>query len=147
MSSHTVRIHIDRQERESPEETTGAALYMLGAVPHDHELFREETGDHEDELVARNDAAIRVIQDEHFYSQRETKIIVNGKEKETPKRVLTFDELVHLAFEKPPSGPNVLFTITYRNGPHKNPAGTLTEGHSVFIKNKMVFNVRHTDKS
>lgn len=29
---HAVRIHIDREPYESPNPTTGAALYMLGGV-------------------------------------------------------------------------------------------------------------------
>jgi hypothetical protein len=60
---------------------------------------------------------------------------------------LSFDQIVKLAFENPPSGPNIMFTVTYRNGPPKNPEGTLLEGQSVRIKDKMVFNVTPTDKS
>ena len=51
MSFSSVPIHIDRQAVESPNPTTGAALYALGHVPHGYELFREVTGDREDEEV------------------------------------------------------------------------------------------------
>lgn len=144
---HLVRVHIDRQAYESPNATTGVALYALGSVAEHYELFREATGDLEDELVPRDGHVVHVAQDEHFYSQREFKIIVNARPKETPKRELSFDEVVRLAFESPPTGPNIKFTITYRNGPRRNREGTLTEGSSVFIKNGMVFNVTPTDKS
>lgn len=146
-SKHSVRIHIDRQAHESPNPTTGDALYALGAVPQHHELFREANGDHEDEPVPRDGGVVHLTKDEHFYSQREFKVIVNARPKETPKRELSFDDVVHLAFENPPTGPNIKFTITYRNGPRQNREGTLTEGNAVFIKNGMVFNVTPTDKS
>ena len=145
--SALVRIHIDRQPRESPNPTTGDALYALaGASPH-QELFREESGDREDELVPRGNQAVHVKTDEHFYTEREFKIFVNTRPKETTKRELSFDDVVRLAFENPPSGPNVKFTIVYRNGPKRNPQGNLTDGKSVFVKNGMIFDVTPTDKS
>jgi Multiubiquitin len=146
-NKHTVRIHIDRQPFESPSATTGAELYVLANVTPAYELFKESIGDHEDDAVARDNHVIHLRQDEHFYSQREFKIIVNTRAKETPKRQLSFDEVVHLAFETPPTGPNIKFTITYRHGPRQNREGTMTEGESVFIRNRMVFNVTPTDKS
>jgi hypothetical protein len=144
---HSVRIHIDREPKESPNPTTGDALYALGTVAPHYELFREEGRDREDEPVPRGAHVIHLKQDEHFYTQREYKVIVNARPKEVARRELSFDEVVHLAFENPPNGPNIKFTITYRNGPRRNPEGTLTEGKSVFLKNGMVFNVTPTDKS
>jgi hypothetical protein len=74
-------------------------------------------------------------------------IIVNGREKTVEKGVLTFDQLVALAFENPPTGPFICFTITYRRGQGNKPEGTLAEGESVKIKDGMIFNVTATDKS
>tara|TARA_R110000787_G_scaffold277351_1_gene386629 strand:- start:3295 stop:3597 length:303 start_codon:yes stop_codon:yes gene_type:complete len=75
-------------------------------------------------------------------------VIVNGREKEVPKRDdLTFDELVTLAFENPPQGEFICFTITYRKGQRPKPEGTVPEGGSVKPKEGMVFNVTATDKS
>ncbi len=142
-----VRVHIDRNEYESQNPTTGKALYKLADIPSNRELFRVISGDHEDVAVPRDDSEITLKEDDHFYSQKELTIIVNGKKKETVETSLSFDELVKLAFENPPYGPNTLFTITYRNGPPKNPEGTLVAGHSVRIKKGMVFNVTATDKS
>jgi hypothetical protein len=147
MSEHEVRIHIDRQPYESPDPTTGSALYVLGKIGGHRELFREVSGDQEDELVPNDGAPVRLKKDEHFYSERDFHIIVNARPKVVTERVLSFDQIVKLAFENPPSGPNIMFTITYRNGPPKNPEGSLLEGQSVKIKDKMVFNVTPTDKS
>lgn len=75
-------------------------------------------------------------------------IIVNGREKTVPKNDdLTFNELVVLAFDNPPSGENIVFTITYRKGHGNKPEGSLAEGESVKAKDGMIFNVTPTDKS
>lgn len=142
-----VRIHIDRDEYESPNPTTGKALYALADIPKNRELFKSVTGDEEDIHISENDEEVRLHKDDHFYSQKEIDIIVNGKKKTTTDTSLTFEEVVKIAFETPPEGPNTLFTITYRNGPKQNPEGTLTAGHKVRIKKGMVFNVTSTDKS
>lgn len=145
---HRVRIHIDRQAYESPNPTTGAALYALGNVAKHRELFREVSGDHEDELVLRDETELRLLKDdEHFYSQKAVTIIVNGERKEVTEIRLSFDDLVKLAFENPPSGPNIMFTIVYRKGPPKNPKGSLLEDQSVRIRNGMIFDVTPTDRS
>jgi hypothetical protein len=142
-----VRIHIDRQPYESPTPTTGAALYALGGIGPHRELFREVGGNHEDEPVARDDVHIVLEQDQHFYSEKDFTIIVNAREKVVTDTGLTFDQVVALAFDTPPSGPNIMFTITYRKGPHANPKGSLLEGGDVKIKDGMIFSVTPTDKS
>lgn len=78
---------------------------------------------------------------------KEITIIVNGREKTVTERKLNMDDLVKLAFENPPTGEFICFTITYRRGESKNPQGTLEEGETVTIKKGMIFNVTATDKS
>ena len=79
---------------------------------------------------------------------KEITIIVNGREKVVPKNEeLSFEQLVSLAFDDPPSGQNIVFTITYRKGHGNKPEGTLTEGETVKAKDGMIFNVTATDKS
>ena len=142
-----VRIHIDREPYESPDPTTGAALYVLGKVSAHRELFREVDGDREDSLVPNDETTVRLKRDEHFYSEKDFRIIVNGRQKVVTTRELSFKEIVALAFSPVPVGPNVMFTITYRKGPDKNPEGTLTEGATVKIKDGMIFDVTETNKS
>jgi len=75
-------------------------------------------------------------------------IIVNGREKTVTTRELTFDEVVKLAFDNPPYGPNTIFTITYRkSGNEHQPEGHLVEGQTVKVKKGTIFNVTATDKS
>jgi Multiubiquitin len=74
-------------------------------------------------------------------------IIVNGREKTVPKGDLNSDQLVNLAFDDPPTGEFICFTITYRKGHGNKPEGTLAEDESVKAKKGMIFNVTATDKS
>ena len=117
-STKEVRIHIDREPYQSPNPTTDAALYGLGKIPPHRELFREVHGDHEDIPVPKDDAVINLRQDEHFYSEKDFHIIVNARPKVVTQNKLSFAQVVALAFGNPtPSGPNIMFTITYRKRP------------------------------
>ena len=148
---HHIRIHIDQKPYESPSPTTGEALYKLGHVEPGFELFREVGGDKEDRGVPEGHELISLREDELFHTSparsKEFTIIVNGRKKVVHHKPLTFNEIVALAFDPIPVGPNIMFTITYRHGPHANPEGTLIEGGSVEIKDGMIFNVTATDKS
>jgi len=74
-------------------------------------------------------------------------IIVNGQEKGWVEKTISFDEVVALAFNPVPEGPNVLITVSYRRGPEEKAQGTLTKGQSVEVKHNMRFDVTATDKS
>ena len=74
-------------------------------------------------------------------------IIVNGRPKEVTEKELTFEEVVNLAYNnEPPTGPNVVITVTYSKG-EGGKQGSLLPGHHVKVKAGMVFNVKATDKS
>jgi hypothetical protein len=92
--------------------------------------------------------AIEVIEVVEAKDHRhEWAILVNGRPKIVHHQELRFEQVVQLAFENPPTGPNVLFTISYTGAAGPKPDGTLTKGHSVKVKDGTVFNVRATDKS
>jgi Multiubiquitin len=75
-------------------------------------------------------------------------IIVNGRLKSVPKsNNLTFAEIIALAFENPPTGDGVQFTIQYTRGHGNKPAGPLIEGQSVKPKEGMEFDVTPTNRS
>jgi hypothetical protein len=148
---HHVRVHIDEKPYESPNPTTGEALYKLGHVQPGYDLFREVRGDKEDPIVENDDEPIHLREEEHFHSgpaqPRKYKIIVNGQRKVVTTRIVSFNEIVKLAFPIPPDGANILYTVSYEDGPRINPQGSLKEGQSVVVKNWMIFNVTATDKS
>ncbi len=80
-------------------------------------------------------------------------IVVNGRERVIPSSELSsdgelsFKQVVILAFDPPPSGPDIVFTVSYRNGGGRPPDGRLVAGRSVKVQDGMVFNVSFTDKS
>lgn len=78
---------------------------------------------------------------------RTVTFIVNAREQSTSAKTLTFEELVAIAFPAVPSGPNVLFTVSYRRGRGDKPEGSLLAGDVVKVKDGMVFVVSATDKS
>lgn len=142
-----VRIHINRKEYVSPNPTNGAALYKLGRIADYCELFRAVDGNHEDVRIFNDDNVLQLREDMHFYSQNEVTIIVNARPKIVIEEDISFTEIVALAFETPPTGENVTFTIAYRNGPLENQEGCLSEGRYVRVREGMIFNVTATDKS
>lgn len=76
--------------------------------------------------------------------QHEHTVIVNGRPKKVSADELSYEEVVALAFENPPSGENVAITVSWRHG---NQSGTLTPGKTVRVQDGMKFDVTATDKS
>ena len=80
-------------------------------------------------------------------------IVVNGRERVIPLKELSsdgeisFGQVVTLAFDPPPSGPNIVFTVSYRKGAGRPPEGTLVAGGRAKVQDGTVFNVSFTDKS
>ena len=79
-------------------------------------------------------------------ARKELAVVVNGRPKTVSKKELTFAEVVALA-DNLPSGPNTIYTVTYRRGHGNKPEGSMVEGDTVRVKDKMIFNVTATDKS
>jgi len=147
---HEIRVHIDRHPYESPNPTTGAALYSLGKVPAGFQLYREAKGDTEDEPIHNDGEKEHLTPDEHFYSKeghhKGFDIIVDANQEHVNTKRVSYEEIVRFAFPTPPPG-ILMFVVTYYNGPKANPEGKLTAGHKVKVQNKMVFNVKATNRS
>lgn len=79
--------------------------------------------------------------------EKEYTIIVNTREKIVTEKELTFAQILALAFDPVPSGPNIVITVTFRRGHGNKPEGTLVAGETVKTKDGMIFNVTATDKS
>lgn len=88
-----------------------------------------------------------MAKDEKGKPAKEYTIVVNGREKTVTATELGEDDLVALAYENPPTGELICFTITYRRGQGNKPEGTLDDGDTVKLKEGMIFNVTATDKS
>lgn len=74
-------------------------------------------------------------------------IVINGTAKTVLKERLTFEEVVALAFDNPPTGDGVQFTVQYSRGRSDKSKGTLVEGQSVQLKEGMEFDVTPTNRS
>ena len=78
---------------------------------------------------------------------KEVTVIFNGRPKSIAKERLTFDDVIAYAFDNPPSGDDIQFTIQYTRGHNDKPNGTLLEGDSVMVKDGMEFDVTATNRS
>lgn len=74
-------------------------------------------------------------------------IVVNGREKIVEEKELSYWDVISLAFDDPAPGPRIFFTVAFRRGQGDKPQGTLVDGESVRVKNRMIFDVTRTDKS
>jgi len=146
-----VRIHIDRVPHESHNPTTGDDLYALGHVHSHHHLYRQVQGDHEDQLVPRGNEKVHLTQDEHFYSAEDHKkgitIVVNTRDEKVYRHRLSYEQVVKLAYPKPPAPDVVGYRVTYFKGHEHNHKGELRPGQSVRICEGMVFDVTPTNRS
>lgn len=74
-------------------------------------------------------------------------IIVNGRARDVEREEWSFDELVDLAFEDPARGPQIVFTITFREAGGRIPEGELDEGQQLKVRDGTIINVTRTDQS
>lgn len=77
---------------------------------------------------------------------KQVTIYINGTPKVVQKERLTFEEIVALSFDNPPTGDGVQFTVQYSRG-QSNSKGSLVEGQSVQVKEGMEFDVTPTNRS
>lgn len=117
--------------------------------PEDYQLIQIFKDRREVELDPNQEIDLRADGIERFKAilLQSTTITVNARQKTVTEKKLSFMEVVALAFNPVPTGDNWVFTITYYNGPKKNPEGSMVKGDKVKIKKGMVFNVTATDKS
>ncbi len=73
-------------------------------------------------------------------------IIVNTRPKVVESEYVTYDEIIRLAFDTPPSGPGIVFKIKYHQGP-RGSNGSLVPGKDTKVVDGMVFSVTYTDES
>jgi hypothetical protein len=143
-----IRVHIDQHALQSPSPTTGFALYALGHVAADLALFREVRGNREDRPVPKDGAPIILQEDEHFHSGTLViDILINGTPTEVHKEVLTYAQIVHLAFPTPPDGRNPDFAVTFKHAASVPHHGKLAVGGELAVKNGTILDVTPTNRS
>lgn len=116
------------------------------ALEHVHHAEQDLEKAHQQEHRAVRELAEAEHELEETLHPRETEIIVNARKRTVKGDVVTFEEIVQLAF--PGShDPNVAFSMTYRHAPSEPHAGELGPGGHVKVKNGTIFNVTKTIRS
>lgn len=149
---HKVRIHIDEKPHHSTNPTTGPDLYELGHVREGLVLYHEVGDNQEDKLVRIDSPRIDLTEDEHFHSGEAPEehyiIIVNTEPKVVDHDVLTFAELVKIAFPVPPTGLDPEFTVSFEHAKSDPHHGDLEPGGKVTVRKfGTTFDVDHTNRS
>ena len=80
---------------------------------------------------------------DHDYS-----IVVNGQPQTVESAVVSYNQVVKLAFPAGSPDPNTTYVVTYRHADQAKHDGTLVEGQTVHVRKEgTVFNVTRTTKS
>ncbi|MBP0112780.1 multiubiquitin domain-containing protein [Bradyrhizobium vignae] len=116
------------------------------ALEHVHHAELDLEKANQQERRAERELAEAEHELEEALHPRETEIIVNARKRTVKGDVVTFEEIVQLAF--PGShDPNVAFSMTYRHAASEPHAGELGPGGHVTVKNGTIFNVTKTIRS
>ena len=134
--------HLHKAEHDLEQALQKGGDPLKDVRDAEHELA--EARELEKRAEAHLEKAIEVLEHE---KPHEEKIIVNGRKKVWAEDEISYEQLVVIANLPLPPGPNPGFTITYHDGPHGHPDGTLTAGHTVRVVDCMVFNVTPTNQS
>lgn len=78
---------------------------------------------------------------------KEVVILVNSREKEWSEKMISFDQVVILAFGSISNDPNVSYSVTYKKGDNNKPEGIMVKGDIVKVKDGIRFNVTQTNRS
>lgn len=145
---YVIKINNEKYQVKSPV-TEEEILIIAGLDPCNFSVKQIFRG--KEPVILEPDVLVDLTEPgiEHFVAipVHDIRIVINGRQKLVDKKKLSFEEVIRLAFDNPPDGENICFTVTYRNGPRQNPEGIMVEGDVVKLKCGMVFNVTATDKS
>jgi hypothetical protein len=87
------------------------------------------------------------VEDANLERHKTVEIVVNGEQHIVHQHRLSFEDVVRLAFTDAVFNSDIVYTVTYKRGPHQNREGSLVAGESVVVHNGMIFNAKRTDKS
>jgi hypothetical protein len=137
----------DNELRWGEPVMAGKALYTLANVPDDQAVYLDTRGG-DNRLIEPGDQ-VDLTQPgvERFVTAaRKYEIFVNTRPKIVTGSLVTFEQIVELAYPGP-HDPNVVFTVTYRHAASTPPSGELGPGGTVRIKNGSIFNVTRAVQS
>lgn len=128
---------------------SGGTIKRLAGVPAETtDVWLDAAGGH-DRLIDNKEMVDLASPGTERFVTRTIRIMikVNSREREIDHRVLTYWEVVKLAYPEAVPSDQIIYSIDYASGPRQNPNGSLVEGQSVIVKEGMKFYVTPTDKS
>lgn len=147
-----LKYSIDGKNFETDKQyIKGFQIRNQGNIPVDFQIFLDNKEPYEDDLIV-DDEIVDLARPgkEKFYSKEKpfsVELIVNLKPKPWTEKSISFEQVITLAYGSYDSNPGKGYTVTYDRGPHQNLEGSMVQAQSVFVKHKMIFNVKQTDKS
>lgn len=147
---HTDRFLVDGLSMEWPRDVvTGLAIKRLVGQDHDDVELLLQREDKPDKVIEDDDEVRLGKSGVEVFKTRKVKviIIVNTRERKWDKKRISFEEVVKIAYPVPPPGQQIVYTVTFFDGPPHRPEGSLTQDESVKVADRMVFSVKFTDKS
>jgi hypothetical protein len=146
-STHLELLHSPKARLKVSELKEIISRHVEGFNPADSLVLEEREGRPDSPLGDADD--VHIHDTPHFYSHpRGYEIIVNGTEHTAATAVVTFREIVDIAFpELPKNDPNIVFSMTFEKAKSEPHQGTLGEGGAVTVRNGTIFDVAHTNRS
>jgi hypothetical protein len=147
-----LKYSIDGMNFETDKQyINGSQIRKQGNISEDFEIFLDNKEPWQDDLIS-DDEIVDLARPgkEKFYSKEKSfsvHLIVNLVPKPWTEKKINFEQVVTLAYGNYDPNPGKGYTVTYDRGPVQNSEGTMVKGQSVFVKDKMIFNVKQTDKS
>jgi len=130
---------------------TAGELRALPTPPlgPDHGIWKDIPDDLDDPIAEGE--LVRIHDGDRFFSKplphRELHIFVNGRRRSISSNVVSYEEIVLIAFPDGAPGANVIYSVVYSNAVSPKREGTLAAGSQVTVKEGSRFNVTPTDKS
>jgi hypothetical protein len=143
-------IQVDEQNFtiKGPFTTGSKLLALVGKEPDTHFITQVIVG--ADDIVIGLDDRVDLTapgRERFTVVAKPCEVIVNTRPRNVTERILTFEQVVQLAFDTSADNDGVAYTITYRNGDPSKPDGSMVKGSSVKVRCGMIFDVDRTDRS
>ena len=147
-----LKYSIDGKNFETDKQyIRGSQIRSQGNIADNFQIFLDNKQPWDDELIEDNEIVdLARPGKEKFYSKEKcfsVEIIVNLEPKPWNAEKITFEQVIVLAYDNYDSDPRKGYTVTYDRGPIQNIEGTMVAKGEVFVKHKMIFNVKQTHTS
>ena len=147
-----LKYSIDGKNFETDKQyIRGSQIRSQGNIADNFQIFLDNKQPWDDELIEDNEIVdLARPGKEKFYSKEKcfsVEIIVNLEPKPWNAEKITFEQVIVLAYGNYDSDPRKGYTVTYDRGPIQNIEGTMVAKGEVFVKHKMIFNVKQTHTS